>query len=662
VNTDTDRVNCGGCEDGSGDYTCAAGEICSGGGCVTSCPAPQTACSGACVYTQTDDLNCGACGNVCGEGQACSGGTCDLGDWVITGAQSINETAAGGVTGTLGATRLAVSSTAGFAAGQLVLIHQTLAADLADAGYYELVEVLAVEDATLTIADPLVRSYTSGGDDLAQVVVVPRFANVTVEAGAVLTAPAWNGTTGGILALDVVGQLVVNGTVDMVGRGSRAASHVQCPYACQAGTAGESPTGPGVQGNARNGTGGGGGTQAQDCAAGGGGGHVSAGGAGANGSGAGGCGNPGLQPGGAGGDAVGTYDLTERLLFGGAGGEGGSDEDGAYPGSGGNGGGIILLRAAAVSAAGPIRADGLDGTDGVTSYQGCGGGCGMGGGGGGAGGAILVDAGSSAILTASVTGGSGGQCTCGGYPAGQGSVGALLVSAPICPVGQEYCNGACVDTRFDPEHCGGCDQACTSPDDSAYCLDGACGYVGCDANLADCDGDAGNVCETNLFSSDHCGACGASCSDGSTATEDVCAAPFTCENRTWVTLCDQGMTSATCGVPGNSTPHFFDFDTPAKVPALTDPRADLSKGHVDCCNWNVWNGAQQVDTGVPISEFATVVCSPTDGRTYGATSIPYFQPATTVICLRTALGRYVKYTGRADCCADITLDWAPTWP
>jgi hypothetical protein len=33
------------------------------------------------------------------------------------------------------------------------------------------------------------------------------------------------------------------------------------------------------------------------------------------------------------------------------------------------------------------------------------------------------------------------------------------------------CGGACVDTRFDPAHCGGCDQPCPS---GQACLDGAC--------------------------------------------------------------------------------------------------------------------------------------------------------------------------------------------
>ena len=127
------------------------------------------------------------------------------------------------------------------------------------------------------------------------------------------------------------------------------------------------------------------------------------------------------------------------------------------------------------------------------------------------------------------------------------------------------------------------------------------------------------------------------------------------------TLCDLGWTTTAnggiCGIPSDpSTSYFFDFDAVSKVPAGA-PSADLSKGHVDCCNWNSQNGATQVDTGIPAAQFPSVVCGPSDGRVYAATAINYFQPNATVICLRTASGRYVKYTGRTSCCGDITIDF-----
>ena len=40
-----------------------------------------------------------------------------------------------------------------------------------------------------------------------------------------------------------------------------------------------------------------------------------------------------------------------------------------------------------------------------------------------------------------------------------------------CPTGQSKCDGQCVDTATDPEHCGGCDTACSQ---DQFCHLGAC--------------------------------------------------------------------------------------------------------------------------------------------------------------------------------------------
>jgi hypothetical protein len=122
------------------------------------------------------------------------------------------------------------------------------------------------------------------------------------------------------------------------------------------------------------------------------------------------------------------------LFFGGAGGEGGADEDGANPGRGGHGGGIIFIRTTnlSVSGTGLITSDGEVGQPGVNA--GCGGvGCGMGGGGGGAGGAIRIIASATAAVGTNrilAQGGSGGTSTCNGGPGGTGSVGRIGINAP----------------------------------------------------------------------------------------------------------------------------------------------------------------------------------------------------------------------------------------
>ena len=128
-------------------------------------------------------------------------------------------------------------------------------------------------------------------------------------------------------------------------------------------------------------------------------------------------------------------------------------------------------------------------------------------------------------------------------------------------------------------------------------------------------------------------------------------------------LCDSGLGSfiAGCQGPGNQpVSYFMDFDGGDKV-LPTSSAADLSKGHgtggLACCNWFTKNGAAMANTGVAAASVGSVTCGPSDGRSYSLTEIPYGQPNSTVVCLRTADGAYVKFTGRASCCGDITIDW-----
>jgi len=330
-----------------------------------------------------------------------------------------------GATGASGGTTVSMTSVMGtFLAGRQVMIHQTIGAG---AGNYERATIATVSGATLTLTGALSRAYTAG----AQVVQVQEYVNVTVNTGATLVAPAWDGTSGGIMAFDAA-DTSVNGTVTMTARGYRGRGHA-CRYLCARGFQGEGPAGLGGVNITANGAGGGGGGAGQDGAAGGGGGHGAAG----NGGGGGGCGACAEAcpiPGGAAGGASGAANLTTALFFGGAGGEGGADEDGANPGRGGTGGGIIFLRTTTLSLSGTgfITSDGEVGAGGNNGACG-GGGCGMGGGGGGAGGAIRVVAlGTAAVGTNRILaqGGGGGGSTCGGGPGGTGSVGRVGISAP----------------------------------------------------------------------------------------------------------------------------------------------------------------------------------------------------------------------------------------
>ncbi|MGL5890215.1 MAG: hypothetical protein ACRC3B_10035, partial [Bacteroidia bacterium] len=89
-------------------------------------------------------------------------------------------------------------------------------------GLYEYAQVKSVPSATTIELDcGLQNAYITGGTNRAQVVRVPRYTTLTVNAGGVLTCDDWNGNIGGVLAVETQGNVVINGTVDANGRGFR---------------------------------------------------------------------------------------------------------------------------------------------------------------------------------------------------------------------------------------------------------------------------------------------------------------------------------------------------------------------------------------------------------------------------------------------------------
>jgi gliding motility-associated-like protein len=112
-------------------------------------------------------------------------------------------------------------------AGDLLLIIQMQGASLTtandstwgsissynNAGLYEFVEVASVSGNTVFSSCPLRNSYTASGK--VQVVRVPRYSTLTVNAGTSVIASSWDGTTGGIVVAESAGDIVVNGTIDV---------------------------------------------------------------------------------------------------------------------------------------------------------------------------------------------------------------------------------------------------------------------------------------------------------------------------------------------------------------------------------------------------------------------------------------------------------------
>lgn len=297
----------------------------------------------------------------------------------------------------------------------------------------------------------LVYAYTNAGPTAAQgqrrfqVVRVPQYSRVTLDAANPLTAAPWDGRSGGILALDVAGDLDLSGaTMNVAGQGFRGGGGIRQQGrgldASQIGTGEDyvnisannfhGSKGEGIAGTPRllynaltdtvfdtgsdgypggseargaPGNAGGGATDGnpvnnQQNAGGGGGGN------GGNGGNGGRTWSTSLDRGGHGG----TFSPTpDRLVMGGGGGAGTTNDGSRDPGlsnsgvasSGAPGGGMVMVRAGTVTGSGVVNASGATGP--TPGRDGAGG--------GGAGGSVLFmsAAGSLAGLQINAAGGRG---------------------------------------------------------------------------------------------------------------------------------------------------------------------------------------------------------------------------------------------------------------
>lgn len=383
---------------------------------------------------------------------------------------SAASVAAGATSITLGAATGA--TTTPIAIGDLLLIMQMQDATIdssntatygtvsaANAGLYEYAIAASnvpTGGGTLTLSCATINAYTnanyvagSSGQRRYQVIRVPVYASATLNSA--LTALAWNGSTGGVLAFDVTGVLTLNSaTVTVDGLGFRGGASRLLAGPGATGTNTDYRTLATVNNNASKGEGIAGtpyyvltapstltntgiegypnGSHARGAPANGGGGGTdgsptdnqenTGGGGGANG-GSGGKGGIGwcgafnaLSPpnyncsnsGGLGGYAVTGLGATRLTLGGGGGGATTNNGTGTpaagLASSGAAGGGIIMLRAGSMTGAATFNANGNNGDSTVGND---------GSGGGGAGGVVLISAASGmGGVTINVKGGNGG--------------------------------------------------------------------------------------------------------------------------------------------------------------------------------------------------------------------------------------------------------------
>ncbi len=94
--------------------------------------------------------------------------------------------------------------------------------NLGNCGNHEFVQVASVPGAnTINLSCALQKNYTSTGR--TQVIRVPRYTSLTINSGGIISCPAWTGTTGGVLAIEVQGNTVINsgGSIDVSAKGFR---------------------------------------------------------------------------------------------------------------------------------------------------------------------------------------------------------------------------------------------------------------------------------------------------------------------------------------------------------------------------------------------------------------------------------------------------------
>ncbi len=345
--------------------------------------------------------------------------------------------------------RLSVSDTTGFRVGNAVLLIQMQGADIVTsntasfgtvsamnaAGRYERAEIDSVSATAVFVKNHLVNFYNPSGK--VQLVSIPQFTNITVSD--TLRAKPWNGTTGGVLALEVSGVLTLNAPIVATGAGFRGgADYVATGNACngiipitgyvfglgnwRGGYKGEGiailaaglELGRGPQAN-----GGGGGNDHNT--GGGGGGNVTNGGDGGNNADPNLAGCNGYFPGFGG---IAPPSISDRIFMGGGGGAGHANN--LMRSKGGAGGGIVLLKAGMITGSSPaIYTQGIDA--GLSLSDGAGG--------GGAGGTIWLDlTTSNPNLKLNVNGGKGGNADnnnvdrCMG-PGGGGAGGRIMTNA-----------------------------------------------------------------------------------------------------------------------------------------------------------------------------------------------------------------------------------------
>ncbi len=98
-------------------------------------------------------------------------------------------------------------------------------------GLNEFAQILSVSGATIiNLQCPLQNNYSASGR--VQVVRVPRYTSLTINAGDTLTCDAWESTgsaIGGIVAVEVQNTTTINGAINATAKGFRGGALLNLP-------------------------------------------------------------------------------------------------------------------------------------------------------------------------------------------------------------------------------------------------------------------------------------------------------------------------------------------------------------------------------------------------------------------------------------------------
>ncbi|MBS1947227.1 MAG: T9SS type A sorting domain-containing protein [Bacteroidetes bacterium] len=356
------------------------------------------------------------------------------------------------VTAISGSTLTISNATAAFPTGQAILMQmkdsvvQTSTGNnssfgnvdnIRNAGISELVTINSVSGTTITLSGAPKNSYYLSANSRVQLISYPTLGN-NYTLNSSLTATAWDGNIGGVLAFKVTGTLTLNANlvVDGTGyRGGNAGANAPSDYSCDPNTyydnaGGATTTYYGLKGEsihvvtnvytvAKGKMAGGGGGGNLDNAGGGGGGNFTAGGGGGYGWTC----TSSTNGGGNGGADLSNYISSSRFFMGSGG--GGGQQNNNVGTAGGKGGGIIMISAATVQTKNGCSGGSItisaNGANAANSGN-------DGSGGGGAGGTILIQAANYSInngcpVNIQNNGGSGGTVQNAGSHGGGGGGG-----------------------------------------------------------------------------------------------------------------------------------------------------------------------------------------------------------------------------------------------